>query len=485
MFSRLIKRKDKKDRAQDEEVDEEKISGELSRPSLQREPSSESMRSEQQSAKAQKPQRQTSKLQKPPPQKLGAMTQPTNSRRDIASPKPEPVQPLQVQQRVISPPPARPAPSLNSLNAPRHLEEEPPYQSTYNESQGIRQVPTEIPLSDEPPPDDSFEYQFPPDSPTEAEQGVFSPIKDALGHSSSNTNSELTPEKERQVKQRVPLDDFDSSADEAESLPPMSPVKQPAPLNFIPPPQRTAPTIHQFQSGKEEEQQQQMDRRLPYATSALQAHPPVSTFQQDHQLSPPPPSQPPALDPDTSSASTTGDNADPVSPVSTSSASSALDQSSQPYSPHQQQHQHPTLRSSPSPISPLTHHPQAARHEPPTSKPTFASNTKSSNIDTTTGGSIAGPPSSTHSTVPTWSDASLRAYMEDESEVRDLLLIVHDKSDVKKVNGREHPLTKDIFAEEEQRLRDIERRLDGMLGNFWARRRRGGAVTTTATAVRS
>ena len=385
--------------------------------------------------------------------------QPTNTRQNVVSPKPEPVQPLRQQQRVISPPPAKPAPSLNSLDTPRQINHETPQQSMYSAPQNAQNESTNVPLSDEPPPEDPFEDQPQPDSPKEAKRGVFTPIRDALLPSSMNPTSDLKPEKLHKAKQRMALDDFDSSADENEPVSPMSPVQQPAPLHFNPPPQRAAPTIQQVQL--EEPDQERLDRDFSPDATASPSHTPMSTIQQERLfLSPPPTSQPPPLDPDTSSASTTGDAADPVSPISTSSASSALGPSSSNVP-----HNHIT---SPSTSSSF------ARDRPSLREETPASTTSTTNPHE------HAPPSSTHSsTAPTWSDASLRAYMEDESEVRDLLLIVHDKSDVKQIKGRgrEHPICRDLFREEDERLREIEKRLDGMLGDFWARKRRGQGVS--------
>ncbi|KAL8942196.1 MAG: hypothetical protein Q9216_001804 [Gyalolechia sp. 2 TL-2023] len=64
--------------------------------------------------------------------------------------------------------------------------------------------------------------------------------------------------------------------------------------------------------------------------------------------------------------------------------------------------------------------------------------------------------------APTWSDAHLRAYLEDNSEVRDLLLVVHNKVDVKPA-PRDHPLVKNLFKEENRKLGEMSNRLDGLL----------------------
>ena len=76
--------------------------------------------------------------------------------------------------------------------------------------------------------------------------------------------------------------------------------------------------------------------------------------------------------------------------------------------------------------------------------------------------------SSSANTV-TWSDANLRAYLEDDSEIRDLLTLVKDKSDMKPPS-RDHPLVKDLFKDENQKLAAMSKELDGLLDDFLARR---------------
>ena len=60
--------------------------------------------------------------------------------------------------------------------------------------------------------------------------------------------------------------------------------------------------------------------------------------------------------------------------------------------------------------------------------------------------------------------------MEDDSEIRDLLLIVHDKTGV--VGRRDHPVVKGLFREENRQLEEIEKGLDGLLGAVLSRRGR-------------
>lgn len=71
--------------------------------------------------------------------------------------------------------------------------------------------------------------------------------------------------------------------------------------------------------------------------------------------------------------------------------------------------------------------------------------------------------------APTWSDASLRTYLEDDSEIRDLLVVVHDKSGVVPA-GPDHPITGGLFKEENRRLGELSLRLDNLLGDWLARK---------------
>ncbi|KAL9598839.1 MAG: hypothetical protein Q9219_004258, partial [cf. Caloplaca sp. 3 TL-2023] len=73
------------------------------------------------------------------------------------------------------------------------------------------------------------------------------------------------------------------------------------------------------------------------------------------------------------------------------------------------------------------------------------------------------------SNVPTWSDARLRTYLEDSSDIRDLLVVVHNKANVKPA-PRDHPLIKDLFKEENRKLGEISNRLDGLLGDWLGRK---------------
>lgn len=73
-------------------------------------------------------------------------------------------------------------------------------------------------------------------------------------------------------------------------------------------------------------------------------------------------------------------------------------------------------------------------------------------------------------TIPTWSDASLRSYLDDGDRVRDLFIIVHDKSNIVPA-GPDHPITGRLFKEETKSLDDMSNRLDDLLNNWLMRKR--------------
>ncbi|TAQ86861.1 hypothetical protein B7494_g4833 [Chlorociboria aeruginascens] len=66
-----------------------------------------------------------------------------------------------------------------------------------------------------------------------------------------------------------------------------------------------------------------------------------------------------------------------------------------------------------------------------------------------------GPGSSTTSrSTPTWSDAHLRTFFDDDADIKDLLVVVYDKSGVVPA-GIDHPITGNLFREENAKLADI------------------------------
>ena len=76
---------------------------------------------------------------------------------------------------------------------------------------------------------------------------------------------------------------------------------------------------------------------------------------------------------------------------------------------------------------------------------------------------------STSRSTPTWSDASLRTYMENDQAIKDLLIIVHDKSNVMPV-GQDHPLMANLFSNERSKLAEMQVQLDSMLMGWISRK---------------
>jgi hypothetical protein len=62
--------------------------------------------------------------------------------------------------------------------------------------------------------------------------------------------------------------------------------------------------------------------------------------------------------------------------------------------------------------------------------------------------------STSTTTVSTWNDTSLRAFFDSGSDIRDLLVVVYDKTDVEPV-GSDHPVAGTLFKEQNAKLAEI------------------------------
>jgi hypothetical protein len=60
----------------------------------------------------------------------------------------------------------------------------------------------------------------------------------------------------------------------------------------------------------------------------------------------------------------------------------------------------------------------------------------------------------TSTSTSTWNDANLRTYFDDDTDIKELLLVVYDKSGVVPA-GPDHPITGNLFKEENARLAEI------------------------------
>ncbi|KAI5457719.1 hypothetical protein BGZ63DRAFT_416826 [Mariannaea sp. PMI_226] len=71
---------------------------------------------------------------------------------------------------------------------------------------------------------------------------------------------------------------------------------------------------------------------------------------------------------------------------------------------------------------------------------------------------------------PAWDDQKLRAFFDESDHVRDLLLVVYDKTDVEP--SKDHPVVTGLFREQNAKLAEITTQLDNMLGDWLARKQR-------------
>lgn len=441
MLSGLFKRKDRKGRSQDDDGDEgDRLQEEYTRASPQSKDSSESLPLESSAPRQtsqNRPQRQTSKLQKaPPPGMLPGVRSPPNGRRDVVSPKPTSFE--QPRSRTTTPPPNGAPPSVGQIKIPRAFEE-PPRNVRGNEAQ-VQDPPSE------PRPGHHMEAG----SPKESRRGVFSPIKDAL-LSSSPGSAEPKPEKVKKAKHRMLMDEFDSdSSPDANNQ--SDPILE-----------HSNQILEQEREGSHDVSSEAANERLsesPVQVSAQDSsYPTTNTLYQEQ-------AQDRSNTPQSSSYAEQSPHERPFHSKEASYMPQPLQDQS--FTPQQlpQSQQSPTRppglvidtssqeEPSVSPVSPIS---SPELIDPPTEtslrEETPASTTQSSN------------------TLPAWNDASLRAYLENDNEIRDLLLVVHDKSNLQPAPP-DHPVAKKLFKEENQRLSEMSNQLDSMLGGLLGRRSR-------------
>ncbi|KAF2705972.1 hypothetical protein K504DRAFT_505695 [Pleomassaria siparia CBS 279.74] len=233
----------------------------------------------------------------------------------------------------------------------------------------------------------------------------------------SQPNGESRPEKVKKAKQRVQLDDFDSEDDEKNDPfadPDEARTKLAQPNNSEPVGRLSESPVH---------------------VSAADAQPQEKEAETD---------QPPGLTGDTSSQETS-------SPIST-----------------------PTPDDSPSTSTLNKPNPSAARgaaspsptHAAPSSvpPPLRPAPTPAKEMEPS-------PPASSDSAqLPAWSDSSLRTYLDDGTDLRDMLLIIHDTTGVVPV-GADHPLMSQLFVEETKAVSGLSGELDALL-NSWLEKKR-------------
>lgn len=347
MLSGLFKRKEKKSRAIEDEV-EEIMGGKRSNENTRSSPvpskdSDEIGYSEENSQSSTTLQKQPSKLQKHPRTEVSPSRQPGPIKES---------RPMEKTQQ--APAPERPPPA-ESVQAPsmRLVQSDPAVEA----SQQPRELSPE--LSRTPA----------PILTAPKEQKAVGAITKIL-RSAGGSASEPKPVKARKAKARVELDDFDSS-------PESSPVEEPTRA----PSKQSRPIPGSFPDSYIS-----TNERPSNAADRLSESP--------VQVSPITPSQsyPPPLMVDNSS-----------------------------------QEEPPSPRSSPSP--------------------------ELIDADDAQDKKEAGS-STTSASTPTWSDSHLRTFFDDDADIKDLLVVVYDKSGVVPA-GPDHPITGNLFREENAKLADI------------------------------
>jgi hypothetical protein len=244
--------------------------------------------------------------------------------------------------------------------------------------------------------------------------------------SNTTTDSAPKPEKVRKAKERVVLDDFDSSADESDD-----PFAD--------------PDAHD--KAREQPAAEPVGRlsESPVHVSVADAQPAAretaATRDQESDAQ-----HPPGLTGDNSSADTS-------SRLSTPDLDTA---SPDTITPAKLNVAAPRSGVSPSP----THLSPNATVGPPLSR------TAPVSLNVNTSPTVSSAPVSSESTsLPAWSDASLRSYLEDGSEIRDLLLMINDTTGVVPVSN-DHPLMSGLYVEEAKAAQTLSSELDRLLAGL-------------------
>lgn len=415
MLSGLFKRKDKKEKVKGQldstDSDMEKQSEEVDRssPSSKR---SEDASSERSSAEQLAPQRQTSK----------GKLQKAQRARDDSPQKTKGI--LKTDS---------PTEATSQSAAPPDTSGRPVQQQNSSQNSTMRLVPSE---------QDDSERQSIEEKPTS--RNPFS------SNHPSNQSSQPgpKPEKVKQAKKRVQLDDFDTDEDDEDSDPfadPDAQTKTSQPDAVEPTGRLSESPVHVSAA----------DAQPAKIHPQLQVQMQEGEVEQDRERDL---QQPPGLTQDTSSQETSSPVSTPTpddSPMKTIPENSALTINTNTTT-------HPQTDRSPTHLSTSV----AATDIPPPSRPAPTPDRARDS---------ASPPHSSESQqLPPWSDASLRAYLDETSDVKDMLLIVNDTTGVVPV-GRDHPMMKSLFVEENTKLEGMGRELDALLRNLTEKRMKRNA----------
>jgi hypothetical protein len=454
MLSGLFKRKDKKDKGSKGDLssidsDGEKVSEEIGRTSPQPKPSEES--SERQSNERQSNERQSNERQSNERQSSERQSSERQSNERQSSER-------QSSERSAEEP-AAPAPLRQSNksklqkqlrarnNSPIKtkgiLKTDSPMDTAEDEAEPVDNKPAvqrdaSTMRMVEPETEVETKQAEPEQATASTSQSVMSTMGSMNPFKSSNHGqpSEPKPEKVKKSKQRVQLDDFDSDEENED------------------------PFADQEADNKAAQQESEPIGRLsesPVLVSAADAQPSARENLQREVDS----QQPPGLTGDTSSQDT--NSPAPTPPLIDSPATIVPEKSE--------------LRAARAGTSPSPGLLSPEANTIPASGPTTPSSL--SKINTS-------PPVSSESTMlPAWSDTCLRSFLEDGSEIRDLLLVVNDTTGVVPV-GKDHPLMSGLFVEETKAVQDLSSELDRLLGGLMDKRmKRAGSGASKASSARS
>lgn len=280
------------------------------------------------------------------------------------------------------------------------------------------------------------------------------------------------------AKSRIELDDFDST-DEEMAAEPMRPA---------PEPQRPAPVpedrLRQQQKDRQPELQQQQERPQPQQAQSFRptlpgAFPDSFASTQSTSSVQTERAAPLAVDPQASrERERLSESPVQVSPVASNNPPALMVDTSS-----QEDHSSPISSPSPDLLDPddehLQHHhqtggmmgPGGIPHQHRTQDSLTASTTSATTTASTTHTGNTGQSSTGTGNNATWNDASLRAFFESSADVRDMLVVVYDKTEVPPA-GPDHPVVGTLFKEQNARLAEITTQLDNMLGDYLARKQR-------------
>ena len=260
----------------------------------------------------------------------------------------------------------------------------------------------------------------------EQNDGPLSPITNLLKRDDSKTQK---PTKAKKAKERMELDDFDS------------PSEEDGPNPFKEQEERAATT-----EGDDDAE------RLSESPIEI-TH---NTFMHGTEII-----HIPTPGPDDQGEDDDEDEDEDEEPESLTSSPSIIEHPAEPLEPNDKLPDDdltPTAPRSPSSAGALASTPKLA--ETPTRELSVDS------VDSSTSNHLT---PSTSASQQSWSDSSLRAWLEDGSEVKDMMVLIHDTSDVKPV-GEDHPLMVGLFTEQRRGVQGLMAQLDGLLGSYLQRK---------------